>query len=61
MTQDTNARRLGVPFPLRLTLEQIEWVHEASLDIMARTGMRFFDQEALELFKRAGTRIRYKR
>ena len=57
MTQDSDARRLGVSFPLRLTLQQMERVHEASLEIMARTGMRFFDQEALELFKKAGASI----
>jgi trimethylamine--corrinoid protein Co-methyltransferase len=36
---------------------QIETLHAASLEIMDRTGMRFFDQEALDLFRTAGCRI----
>ncbi len=40
-----------------LTDDQITLLHEASLEIMARTGMRFYDQEALDLFKRAGASI----
>ena len=40
-----------------LTEDQITVLHEASLEIMARTGMRFYDQEALGLFKEAGARI----
>ena len=34
--------------------DQIDLLHNASLEIMERTGMRFFDQEALDLFKKAG-------
>ncbi len=37
--------------------EQIETLHHASLEIMERTGMRFFDPEALALFKKANARI----
>ena len=51
---DTDTRRLGVPCPLRLTTEQIERIHEASLETMVQTGMRFYDQEALGLFKKTG-------
>jgi len=40
-----------------LEQEQIETFHDASLEIMERTGMRFFDQEAVDLFKNAGCRI----
>jgi len=40
-----------------LEQEQIETLHAASLEIMDRTGMRFFDQEALDLFRSAGCRI----
>ena len=41
------------------TLEQgeIDTLHDASLEIMDRTGMRFFDEEALVLFRKAGCRI----
>jgi trimethylamine--corrinoid protein Co-methyltransferase len=40
-----------------LEQEQIETLHAASLEIMNRTGMRFFNQEAVDLFKHAGCRI----
>ncbi|MCG6912206.1 MAG: trimethylamine methyltransferase family protein [Deltaproteobacteria bacterium] len=40
-----------------LNREQIVVLHNASLEIMERTGMRFFDQEALDLFRKAGARI----
>ncbi len=40
-----------------LTEDQICLLHEASLEIMARTGMRFHHQEAIELFKKAGATI----
>ena len=37
--------------------EDINTLHNASLEIMDRTGMRFFDEEALGLFRKAGCRI----
>ena len=40
-----------------LAQDQINTLHAASLEIMDRTGMRFFDQEALDLFKNAGCRV----
>ncbi len=40
-----------------LEQDQIETLHNASLEIMERTGMRFFDPEALALFKKTGARI----
>ena len=40
-----------------LTEDQITLLHEASLEIMARTGMRFYEQEALDLFKKAGADV----
>lgn len=40
-----------------LAPEQIDTLHNASLEILERTGMRFFDPEALELFKKAGAQI----
>ena len=40
-----------------LDQDQIEVLHNASLEIMERTGMRFFDREALDLFKKAGAGI----
>jgi trimethylamine--corrinoid protein Co-methyltransferase len=40
-----------------LTEDQITLLHEASLEIMDRTGMRFHEQEALDLFKKAGAHV----
>lgn len=40
-----------------LTQDQISLLHSASLEIMARTGMRFFAQEALDLFKKGGAKV----
>jgi trimethylamine--corrinoid protein Co-methyltransferase len=40
-----------------LSQDQITLLHEASLEIMARTGMRFYEQEALDLFKKGGADI----
>lgn len=40
-----------------LTEDQLNLLHEASLEIMTRTGMRFHHPEALELFKKAGAVI----
>ena len=40
-----------------LDQDQIDTLHNASLEIMERTGMRFFDQEALDLFKKAGAKL----
>jgi trimethylamine--corrinoid protein Co-methyltransferase len=40
-----------------LSNDQLNLLHDASLEIMARTGMRFFEQEALDLFDRAGADV----
>ena len=40
-----------------LTEAQLDLLHDASLEIMAGTGMRFFSAEAIELFRRAGAGI----
>jgi trimethylamine--corrinoid protein Co-methyltransferase len=49
---------LDRPFMVQsLVQDQINLLHEASLEIMARTGMRFYEQEALDLFKKAGASI----
>lgn len=40
-----------------LNEDQICLLHEASLEIMLRTGMRFYVQEALDLFKKAGASV----
>ena len=46
---------LDRPFMFQsLAPDQITLLHHASLEIMANTGMRFYEQEALDLFKKAG-------
>ncbi len=40
-----------------LNEDQRSLLHEASLEIMAHTGMRFFSEEALMLFKKGGATI----
>ncbi|MFN2245100.1 MAG: trimethylamine methyltransferase family protein [Anaerolineae bacterium] len=43
------------PFEFRsLSDSQLSLLHDASLEIMARTGMRFYEHEALDLFRKAG-------
>ncbi len=44
------------PFP-RLTQEQCRQIHEASLEILERVGVRLDLQEAIELLKKAGARV----
>jgi len=41
----------------RLTENQLQKIHEASLEVLERTGVRFQDDEALALFKKAGIDI----
>jgi trimethylamine--corrinoid protein Co-methyltransferase len=41
----------------RLSGEQCQKLHNASLEILARTGARLYDAEALELLKRAGAQV----
>jgi len=45
-----------VSFPLfrGLTKTQMKLIDSASLEIMERTGMRFYSREAIDLFKKAG-------
>jgi trimethylamine--corrinoid protein Co-methyltransferase len=40
-----------------LSQDQLCLLHEASLEIMGRTGMRFYDEEALGLFRKAGCTV----
>ena len=54
---DADYRALGLSHPLRLSPQQIQRLQDASLEVMERTGMRFGDPEAVELFQKAGARI----
>jgi trimethylamine--corrinoid protein Co-methyltransferase len=40
-----------------LTDEEVEQVHEASLEVLERTGVHVEESEALELFREAGARV----
>jgi trimethylamine--corrinoid protein Co-methyltransferase len=40
-----------------LPKEKVKILHEASLEILERTGLRFFDDEAIALFRKAGAKI----
>ncbi len=40
-----------------LSTEEIQSIHESSLNILSQTGMRFPAKEALEIFENAGARI----
>jgi trimethylamine--corrinoid protein Co-methyltransferase len=41
----------------RISPEQCQRLHDASLEIMARTGARLYDQEAVDLLKSAGASV----
>jgi len=41
----------------RLTESQLQKIHEASLEVLERTGVRFQEDEAIALFKKAGIDI----
>ena len=40
-----------------LCKEQLDEIHSATLEVMERTGCRIFDQEALDLLKKAGADV----
>jgi len=41
----------------RLSDEQCQKIHEASLEVMERTGVRLYEQEAIDLLKKAGADV----
>ncbi|MBC8503578.1 MAG: trimethylamine methyltransferase family protein [Anaerolineales bacterium] len=40
-----------------LTKDNVKVLHEASLEILTHTGLRFFNDEAVTLFKKAGAKV----
>ena len=42
---------------LALEAEQVELIHEASMDILEQLGIEVMGQQALDLFKRAGADV----
>ena len=53
----TNRTRLEDVFYRRLTPDQCQTLHEASLEIMERIGMRFRDDEAVALLRKGGASV----
>jgi trimethylamine--corrinoid protein Co-methyltransferase len=54
---DIDKRTLGLPHYGGMSPQQLDRLHEASLEILERVGVRFYDAEALALFKRARVRV----
>ncbi len=54
--RDLTASQAGAAFS-RLTPAQCEALHAASLEILERTGVRFFEPDAVELVRRAGAAV----
>lgn len=52
-----NDRSFGSVQYARLSSEQCRKLHNASLEILARTGARLYDQEAIDLLKKAGASV----
>ena len=48
---------LGTPCYARLTAQQCEQLHQASLTILERTGVRLFEPAAIDLLKKAGAAV----
>lgn len=48
---------LGNPRYTRLTPQQCDQLHQASLTILERTGVRLFEPAAIDLFKQAGAAV----
>jgi trimethylamine--corrinoid protein Co-methyltransferase len=57
----TNIRMNNIAFHgsqfSRLSPDQCQKIHNASLEILARTGARLYDQEAIDLLKKAGASV----
>jgi trimethylamine---corrinoid protein Co-methyltransferase len=55
--QPTTTNHTGLSIS-KLTEDECERLHEASLEILGRTGVRLYEQEALDLLKDAGVPVR---
>jgi len=53
----SNYLEFNTPQFHKLSNDQIERLHNASLEILDRTGVRLYEQEALDLFKKAGVKV----
>jgi len=57
MVLQSNYMSLDTPQFRKLSDDQVERLHHASLEILERTGARFFEPEALELLKKKGLQV----
>ncbi len=57
MILQTNYMEYNSPQFKKLSVNQLERLHHASLEILDRTGVHLYDQEALDLLKKAGVKI----
>ena len=54
---ESNLSALLSPFYKRLSESQLRQIHDATLEIMERTGVRFYNDKAVTLFKKGGADI----
>ncbi len=54
---ESNLIALESPYYRRLSDTQLQQIHNASLEIMERTGIRFNDEEAVRLFMKGGAEV----
>jgi trimethylamine--corrinoid protein Co-methyltransferase len=57
MITQSNYMEYLTPQFRRLSDDQLKRIHHASLDILDRTGVCLYDQEALDLMKKAGVKV----
>jgi trimethylamine--corrinoid protein Co-methyltransferase len=57
MTLQSNYTSFDTPRFRKISDDQVERLHHASLEILDRTGVRLFDEEALELLKKKGVSV----
>jgi trimethylamine--corrinoid protein Co-methyltransferase len=57
MATQSNYTSLDAPQFRKLSDDQVEKLHHASLEILERTGVRLFEPEALDLLKKRGIQI----
>ncbi len=57
MVLQSNYSTSGAPLFRKLSDDQIERLHHASLEILERTGVRLYEPEALELLKKKGVSV----
>ena len=57
MTLQSNYTQIGAPLFRKLSDDQVEQLHHASLEILERTGVRLFEPRAIELLKKKGLSV----